>query len=81
MSKRTRISIFHDPARGGRKVERLEFVRHTIVIERDGVTHETTQEWWKDIGTIMPPVQNHIKEQPTNKWKQRMIDAQRGAQA
>ena len=74
---RVRINRFSNPERGGRQVEALTFVRKTIVIERDGITHETTQEWWKDIGTIMPPVQNHIKEQPTNKWKQRLIDAQR----
>lgn len=29
------------------------------------------------IGWLMPEVKNHVKEQPTNKWKQALIDRER----
>lgn len=32
---------------------------------------------WHPAGRLMPEVTNHVKEQPTNKWKQKLIDAQR----
>ena len=28
-------------------------------------------------GWLMPEVKNHVKEQPTNKWKQALIDRER----
>jgi hypothetical protein len=32
-------------------------------------------------GWLMPRVENHVPEQPTNQWKQRLIEAQREAQS
>ena len=72
-----RINKFSDPARGGRKVEVRTLNRRTTVVQPAGLTEETTRENWRDIGTLLDPVRNHVKEQPTNKWKQRLIDAQR----
>lgn len=34
---------------------------------------------WHPAGRLQPEIKNHVKEQPTNKWKQRLIDAQRKA--
>ncbi len=33
----------------------------------------------KHVGWLMPEVKNHVKEQPTNRWKQVLIDRQRAA--
>ena len=74
-----RISKFSNPARGGKRVELRTFHRQTTVKWSKDLTHERTEEYWRDIGTLMDPVENHVKEQPTNKWKQRLIDAQRAA--
>ena len=76
-----RISKFNNPARGGRTVETTVLDRHTTVMQPNGICEETHRLHWKDIGTLMNPVENHVQEQPTNKWKQRLIDAQRGARA
>lgn len=29
---------------------------------------------WKVVGRLMPEVKNHVQEQPTNRWKQHLID-------
>ena len=79
MSNTTRISRFSDPARGGRRVEfRTWHSKSTVKWSRE-LTKETTREWWRDVGTLMDEVKDHVKEQPTNKWKQRLIDAGREA--
>lgn len=79
MSKYTRIARFHDPARGGRRVERLTFVRHTIVLQPGGICEETTRETWQDIGTLMPPITNHTPQQPKC-YAQKLIEANQAAQ-
>lgn len=76
---RTRISRFSDPARGGRRVELKVNDRFTTVLHPEGVTEEVHRVTWRDVGTLMDGVENHVKEQPTNRWKQRLIDAQRKA--
>lgn len=77
MSDSIRISRYTDPETGGRKVQFRTFHRHTTVRWSKDLTRETTLEWWKDVGVLMPEVKNHVKEQPTNKWKQFLIDRQR----
>ena len=77
---KTRISKFSDPARGGRKIEMLTSSRHTTVMWPDGVCSETYSENWKDIGTIMEPITNHVPEQPASRAKkmlQARLDEQR----
>jgi len=32
-------------------------------------------------GWLMPEVRNHVEEQPTNKWKQRLVDRERASRA
>jgi hypothetical protein len=75
-----RISKFSDPARGGKRVQFKDFDR-TSTVEYPGYTKVTHTVIWRDAGVLMDEVKNHVKEQPTNKWKQRLIDAQRKAAA
>jgi len=75
-----RINRFSNPALGGRTVEFLTSERKTTVVH-PGYTAETHSQNWMHAGVLMDPVRNHVPEQPTNKWKQRLIDAQRGEQA
>ncbi len=35
------------------------------------------QVGWFPAGRLMPTITNHVPEQPTNRWKQRLIDRQR----
>jgi hypothetical protein len=47
------------------------------------MTREVTTEWWKDIGTVMDPIENHVPEQPASyakKLLQAHVDAQRTGQ-
>ena len=41
------------------------------------VTFHDAVEGWIPAGKLQPEVTNHVKEQPTNRWKQALIDAQR----
>lgn len=34
---------------------------------------------WEHKGWLMPEVENHVKEQPTNRYKQMLIDKARAA--
>lgn len=43
------------------------------------VSFLSDHEGWNPAGLLMPEVENHVSEQPTNKWKKRLIDAQREA--
>ena len=62
-----RINKRIDPARGGRQVEMLTSSRRTTVLWPDGITSETHSENWKDIGTLMEPIENHVPEQPKSR--------------
>jgi hypothetical protein len=73
-----RISKFSDPARGGRRVEVRTFSRHTTVRWSRDLTRETTLEWWKDVGTLMDPIENHVPEQPAS-FAKRMLQARNDA--
>ena len=55
-----------DPARGGRKIEMRTSSRFTTVMWPGGVCSETLSENWKDIGTLMEPITNHVPEQPAS---------------
>jgi hypothetical protein len=76
-----RITTRPDPARGGKRVETRIFSRKTYVLQPDGLIEETTVECWKDIGTIKDEVNNHVPEQPTNRYKRHLIERARAAQA
>lgn len=78
--KRVRISKFSDPAKGGRSVEFLSSSRHTTV-RWPGYTSETHSENWIHAGVLMDPIENHVPEQPTNRWKRVLIERQRAAVA
>lgn len=43
------------------------------------VSFLSDREGWIPAGRLMPEVTNHVKEQPTNKWKQLLIDRGRNA--
>lgn len=73
-----RISKFSDPAKGGKRVQFSDLNR-TSTVEYPGYTKVTHTRIWRDVGVLMDEVKNHVKEQPTNRWKQRLIDAQRAA--
>ena len=77
MSETVRISRFHDSDRQGRRVEFRTFHRQTTVMYPGGIRKEVTTEYWKDVGTLREPITNYVPEQPTNRWKQRLIDRQR----
>ena len=64
--RKLEISQFSDPARGGRRVEVLTSSRRTTVLWPGGVRSVTISENWKDIGTLMEPITNHVPEQPTS---------------
>ena len=74
-----RISKFSNPATGGRMVEVRVLDRHTTVIQPGGLCEETHRKHWQHVGTLMDEVKDHVKEQPTNRYKQRIIDAQRAS--
>lgn len=40
--------------------------------KRDATINDIEHAGW-----LMPEVKNHVKEQPTNKWKQKLIDRER----
>lgn len=76
-----RINQFTDPARGGQQMQALTFTRRTTVLYPGGITKVTTTEYFKDIGTLMREVPNHVPEQPTNRWKQALIERERASAA
>lgn len=71
-----KISKFSNPATGGKRVQ-FKTLDRTSTVEWPGYTTVTHKIVWRDVGTLMDEVKNHVKEQPTNRWKQRLIDAQR----
>lgn len=79
MSK-VRINEWPDRNRhGGRTVRFLTFSRKTTIMEPGGLERIDTREYWKDVGTLMPEVTNHVPEQPTNRYKQLLIERGRAA--
>lgn len=73
-----RISKFSNPETGGKRVQ-FRSLDRTTTVEWPGYTTVTHKQVWRDVGTLMDEVENHVKEQPTNRWKQKLIDAQRAA--
>jgi len=78
MSK-IKINGHFNTVRGGHRVEFQRTHNTATVMHRGGLRVVTTTVTHKDVGTLMAPISNHVPEQPTNKWKQYLIN--RGAQA
>ena len=74
-----KISPFHDSERGGRRVRFLTFDRQTTVMEPGGLERIDTRKYYKDVGTLMGEVENHVPEQPMNRYKRVLIERQREA--
>lgn len=62
--KTIRIAQYPDSDRGGRRVDKLVESSKRIIMRPGGYCEITTRELWKDIGTLMNPVLNHVPEQP-----------------
>jgi len=71
---KVRYAKYSNPTRGGRMIEERILNRLTTVVFPDGVTYETRREAWLDIGTLMDPIENHVKEQPTC-YAQKLLQA------
>ena len=80
ISDTLRVATRSNPDRGGKKVESRTFKRNTTVVLPGGLVREDTREYWKDIGTVMDTIENHVPEQPASyakKLLQAHLDAQR----
>lgn len=73
-----KIGRFSDPAKGGKRVQFKDLDR-TSTVEYPGYTKVTHTVIWRDVGTLMDEVTNHVEEQPTNRYKKILIERGREA--
>ena len=59
-----KVGRFYNPERGGHKVELLIAHSTATIMDRNGIRNVRIHETWQDIGTLMAPVTNVVREQP-----------------